>query len=109
VNPEQAWQHTVSIDGDHTTIVLAGEWDMSSAAHLRNLLTMAVRMASVVTVDIGAVSFIDSTTITAFVNARNAAAATGCRFTLVNPARQVHRVLQVTGVLDMLTATPPSH
>ncbi|MDI6104345.1 STAS domain-containing protein [Actinoplanes sp. NEAU-A12] len=109
MNPEPMWHHEQSTDGDHTTIVLTGELDLSSATELQNLLVDAVRTASIVTVDVSAVGFIDSTTITALVNAHNTAATTGCQFTLANPAARIRRVLQVTGVLSTFTAPGSAH
>ena len=102
MNPEPTWRHDVRTADGHTVIGLTGEIDMSGAADLETLLKRAVDAARDVTVDIAGVQFIDSTVISALINARNTATAGGGRFTLVNPGAQVRRVLQITGVLDTL-------
>ncbi|WP_071808378.1 STAS domain-containing protein [Couchioplanes caeruleus] len=70
---------------------------------MQELLNDAVRTAEIVTVDVGRVRFIDSTVISALVAARNTANHIGCRFILINPAARVRRILQITGVLDIMT------
>ncbi|SCL44751.1 anti-anti-sigma factor [Micromonospora citrea] len=104
MNPEPTWQHQIHANGNRKTVVLSGEIDMQGAARLQNLLHAAVRAADVVQVDTAEVSFIDSSVISALVVARNTAARAGRRLAVVNPSPQVHRVLDVTGVLDSLTA-----
>ena len=103
MNPEQGWAAITDTSGDGTTITLSGEIDMTGAARLQEILQDAVRVAATVLVDLSDVRFIDSTVISALVNGRNTANAAGRRLTVVNPAAQVQRVLQITGVLDTLT------
>ena len=106
MNPELTWQHQIHAEGDRRTVVLSGEIDMNGAPHLQDLLHAAVDNADVVEVDAAAVSFIDSSVISALITARNTAATTGRHLSLVNASPQVHRVLDVTGVLSALTVKP---
>ena len=67
-----------------------------------------MRAAEVVTLDLADVGLIDSTVISALVAARNTAHDTGHHLFVTNPAAQVRRVLQITGILDTLTDPLPS-
>lgn len=58
-------------------------------------------------VDLAAVTFIDSTVISALVTAHHAATAAGGALTLLNPGGQVQRVLTVTGILPLLGPDNP--
>jgi anti-sigma B factor antagonist len=104
VNPEPTWKYRVRADGDTRTIVLSGEIDINGAAELHTLLQKAVDAASGVEVDVARVTFIDSSIITTLIKSQKLARAVGCRFAVVNPEAQVHRVLAVTGVLNALTS-----
>ncbi|MFE9658291.1 STAS domain-containing protein [Micromonospora sp. NPDC006431] len=103
MNRELTWQHQVYAEGDRRKVVLSGEIDMNGAPRLQDLLHAAVDNADVVEVDAAAVTFIDSSVISALITARNAAATTGRHLSLVKASPQVHRVLDVTGVLNALT------
>ncbi|MFG3689666.1 STAS domain-containing protein [Micromonospora sp. NPDC047740] len=103
MNRELTWQHQVHAEGDRRKVVLSGEIDMNGAPRLQDLLHAAVDNADVVEVDAAAVTFIDSSVISALITARNAAATTGRHLSLVKASPQVHRVLDVTGVLNALT------
>ncbi|MEV0153825.1 STAS domain-containing protein [Micromonospora sp. NPDC050686] len=100
---ELTWQHQIHTDGDRRIVVLSGEIDMNGAPRLQDLLHAAVDDADVVEVDAAAVTFIDSSVISALITARNTAVTTGRHLSLVNPSPQVHRILDVTGVLNALT------
>jgi anti-anti-sigma factor len=104
MNTDAGWSYVSRTSDGDTTVRLSGEIDMTGSGRLQEMLQEAVRSSRVVTVDLAAVGFIDSTVIGALIRARNAAEAAGCRLTVVNAAAQVRRVLQMTGVLDALTA-----
>ncbi|MGC9667495.1 STAS domain-containing protein [Planosporangium sp. 12N6] len=101
--------HTVDHADGEVTIVLAGEVDASSGAHLRDVLfdALAGRPARI-TVDVRGLVFIDSTGIGTLIAARQAARRHGCRFVVTNTRGQVRRVLSIAGVLAALT-TAGSH
>jgi len=59
---------------------------------------------AVLNVDLGGVTFLDCTGISALVAARNAAVQAGRQMRVTRPQPIVGRVLEVTGLLDVLTA-----
>ncbi|MFU8854337.1 STAS domain-containing protein [Micromonospora sp. SL1-18] len=109
MNPELTWQHQIHTEGDRRTVVPYGEIDMNGAPRLQDLLHTAVDNADIVEIDATAVTFIDSSVISALITARNTATTTGRHLSLVNASPQVHRILDVTGVLNALTASPAAH
>lgn len=102
--PTPTWQHTVRVEHDRRVVTLSGEIDVNAAAGLLDLLKGTIDTADLVEVDIQALEFIDSTVISALITARNTARASGRRIVLVNPAGRIRRTLQITGVLDTLSA-----
>lgn len=104
MNPQPSWQHQVRVEPDRSTVLLAGEIDVTGAAQLLAILDRTIHSTQRVDVDMAAVQFIDSTVISALITARNTATATGRQLVLTNPSRNTRRVLDVTGVLDVLSA-----
>lgn len=102
--PTPTWQHTVRVEHGHRVVTLSGEIDLNAAAGLLSLLEETINNADLVEVDVQAVEFIDSTVISALITARNTARAAGRRLVLVNPTGRVRRTLEITGVLDTLSA-----
>jgi anti-sigma B factor antagonist len=90
---------------DEVSVKLTGELDMSTADELRDVLIEAIGEppAAAVDVDLGEVSFLDSSSIAALVKASNKAAEAGCRFSVSQAHGIVRRVLDITGLLDVLT------
>lgn len=76
-------------------IVLAGELDASNAAALREALNTST---GPVTVDMGAVTFIDSTILDVL-----ARAATQRAVTVASPCRHIRRVLHISGIDQLVT------
>lgn len=93
----------ISTDGDDadTVVTLAGELDIESApslAHTVDTLTGAGRVRIVV--DLGALTFCDSTGIGTFVRASHACHRDGGYLRLAAPRANVARILAVVGLLD---------
>jgi len=105
VNPDPSWNYQSRTSDGGTIVMLSGEIDMTGSGRLQEVLQQAVQADGTVTVDLAGVRFIDSTVIGALVTVRNAAQVSGTHFGMVNAAAQVRRVLQMTGVLDSLTAS----
>jgi anti-anti-sigma factor len=61
----------------------------------------------VVRADVAAVDFIDSSGVRAFLAGYNQANASGRRFTVTRPPRNVRRVLRITGLLPILCGGEP--
>ncbi|GGL19564.1 STAS domain-containing protein [Mangrovihabitans endophyticus] len=82
----------------------AGELDMADRDGLERAVVGAVRSAGVqhVVLDLADVTFIDSEVLAAVIAGRNAAVAAGVRFCLANAHGMVRRVLEVTGLLEVL-------
>jgi anti-anti-sigma factor len=74
-----------------------GEIDLATVQDLRIALDDAPEATDVV-VDLGHVTFLDSTGITALIVAHRAAVAAGARFALAAATGPVKRVLDVSGV-----------
>ena len=83
---------------------LSGEYDISNAAELRARLEQAVDAApgEVVQVDVGGVTFLDSSAISAIVGAYKLALPQGGSVVVVNASDHVRRLLELTGVADSL-------
>jgi len=84
-------------------VVLSGEHDLDSAPELSRTLGLQLEHCSHLIVDLSAADFVDSSTITTLVNAKNHADQAGCRFNLVLASTPiVERALEITGVLPHL-------
>jgi anti-sigma B factor antagonist len=83
--------------GHRVVLAAAGEIDIASAPDLRAALAAAVESgAAEVWLDLSDVEFMDSTGITAIIDARTELA--GRRFALICPEGPVRRVLEIAGV-----------
>jgi anti-sigma B factor antagonist len=83
---------------------LAGELGMADADQVGQVLTEAVESGKpVVRLDIAELSFADSSAIKAILIGALGADERGVTFQLVNPRGLVQRLLDVTGLTDVLT------
>jgi anti-anti-sigma factor len=87
---------------------VVGEVDLSTAQDLRDrLLNMLQAQPPVaLTVDLSRVTFLDCTGISALISARNVAIQRDCQMWVTSPPPIVHRILDLTGSLSILTAPP---
>ena len=85
---------------------VVGEIDLSSSGVLRARLLNVVSALHPhrIEVDLAGVTFLDCSGLTVLVALAQAAARTGCRLRITNPQPIVRRVLDLTGLLDVLTA-----
>ncbi|MBO4206886.1 anti-sigma factor antagonist [Micromonospora echinofusca] len=106
---EQTWHWRVDVCADRRVVALFGEIDMSGADRLDDLLHETIAQAGTVEVDLERVTFIDSTVLSTLVGAHHHATDRGVDLTLVNAAGQVRRVLDMTGIMQLLgrMADPP--
>jgi anti-anti-sigma factor len=83
-----------------------GEVGMGTSPMLREELDRVLReqAPAILDVDLAGVAFFDCSGISALVAVRNAAAQAGGQVTVSNPRPNVRRVLELTGLLDTLTA-----
>lgn len=102
------WLERTDVRGDQRTLVLSGELDMAEVPRLLEVLQSAVAVSAVVHVDLAAVTFIDSTVISTLITARRTASDAGKRFAVRKSTGHVRRVLEVAGVLEVLSAETPA-
>ncbi|MFG1996458.1 STAS domain-containing protein [Actinoplanes sp. NPDC048988] len=98
---ESSFRRTLADDGG-ATIIVAGEVDFSNADELADCVRAAVAewSPSVVRVDLGAASFIDSSGLGALIEGYRTAGEVGAAFLVVNPSPSFRRVLDVTGLCE---------
>jgi anti-sigma B factor antagonist len=94
----------------HTTdgvlrLAVCGEVDMANSDDLAAVTHEAATGGALraIVVDLGRVSFMDSNGIRVLVLEQGYARERGIAFRITNPSHRVRRVLEVTGVLPMLT------
>jgi anti-anti-sigma factor len=83
-----------------------GEVDLATAAALRERLLAVLHgpAPAVLDVDLAGVTFLDCTGVSALVAVRNAAVYAGRHVRVAHPQPIVRRVLDLTGLLGVLTA-----
>ena len=97
------WRCRVSPEADGVTrIALAGELDMSVAPAFRAELERALTEHASVIVDLRALDFMDSSGMHALAAADARARTSGARLVIEHPAAAVLRMLELTGILDVL-------
>jgi anti-anti-sigma factor len=86
-----------------TLISVRGELDLSTAPELSELTTRLLEQGdSRLVYDLSGLTFCDSTGLTVFVRAKNRIDEIGGRLSLAAPSPIVHRVLDVSGLLQVL-------
>lgn len=87
-------------------VAVVGEIDLSTTDLLRVRLlnVLSALHPHRIEVDLAGVTFLDCGGLTVLVTLGQAAARTGCRLRITNPQPIVRRVLDLTGLLDVLTA-----
>ncbi|MGN9769109.1 STAS domain-containing protein [Micromonospora sp. SD12] len=94
-------------DGGTTRLRLAGELDLSTAPELNAAIDRLVDAGERrLLVDLTELTFCDSTGIAAFVRGDNRVAADGGWLRLTGATGRVDRVLQVTGLAEVLRYDP---
>jgi anti-anti-sigma factor len=85
---------------------VVGEVDMATAYALHDelLSVLSAQTPDLFDVDLAGVTFMDCTGLGVLVALRRAAAQAGCQLRVTNPQPIVRRVLEVTGLLGILTA-----
>ncbi|MFC7529191.1 STAS domain-containing protein [Actinoplanes sp. GCM10030250] len=92
-------------------VCLAGEFDMSVGDALTGTLVEAAHRPGIsrVIVDLAHTRLIDSHAIAGLVSGYEAATRAGRGFTVVNGRGLVQKVLDITGLSEVLCAPPPGH
>lgn len=92
----------VTVEDATAILRVAGEVDAHNCDQLEPALLAEVDPAAVdaVVVDASELAFIDSSGISALLVLRERVVATGATFELREPTAAVHRVLEITGLLE---------
>jgi anti-anti-sigma factor len=96
------FEAATSIDGQRADVVLSGECDLAARDDFMETLMSAVGAAPAVVVDLGGLTFLDSSGVHALVTAHRSAVERGGRLAVVNAAGMVAHVLDITGVGGLL-------
>jgi anti-anti-sigma factor len=98
-----SWKVTEVADlrGDRT-LVVHGELDIATTPELQRLLEGLRRRRHAVVLDLAAVTFIDSTGLSALIDARAESARNGWEFSVRRPSAAVRRVVELAGLEDVL-------
>lgn len=106
--PSRLTLSTCTVDIDATpnsvTVTVIGEVDTADADQVGEVLAgVAASGRPIVRVDLGGLTFADSSAVKAIIIGARAAEARGVTYELVNPHGNVRRLLGVTGLADVLT------
>ncbi len=102
--PRRSLLEVVALPGPQTTLELAGELDPGTASTLQDRLTdlAADTAVSSVVVDLAQITFLDSSGVRALVAGNQALRARSAELILRSPNPNVRRVLEVTGLTQLL-------
>ena len=90
-----------------TRLGSVGEIDAANNQHLEDVLTSLAHGDADVVVDLGAVTFIDSSGLRSLLTGQRSARAAGRGFRIADASDAVRRVLEITGVADVLGSPQP--
>jgi len=94
----------IVLPGHPTTVVVKGELDLATAPELaQRLEELAATGQREVTVDLSGLEFLDSQGIHVLLQAREALRSQGGGLKVRSPQPLVARVLETTGLLELLT------
>jgi len=95
---------TVSQGDGETVITAAGELDVNTAPELREQLARLINEgASHVAIDLGSVTFVDSTALSVLVSALKRLRQADGDLQLASPTPSVRRVFEITGLTRLFT------
>jgi anti-anti-sigma factor len=93
--------------GDVVVVSIAGELDMATAPQVQDRVTDLLDQGyKQVVFDLDKLSFCDSTGLSVFIRTKNSCDAAAGRVRLAAPQRAVLRVLQVSGLTEVLEIHP---
>jgi anti-anti-sigma factor len=94
----------VAVSSLETVVSPEGDLDQTNAEDVFQALCRADTLS--VVLDLGAVSFLDSSMLGACVRATTHLESAGRRLRIVNPAEKIRRVFEITGLVAMLEDSP---
>ncbi len=92
---------------NHALVILSGELDVSTAGRLYEELASLTREGMIhVALDLRALEFIDSTGISVLIAEHKRTASAGGELLILTPHRNVRRVFEVSGLMDIFDVLP---
>ena len=103
-SPPPGFSVTERREDERMILALEGELDITSASTLEESAerVVAADATGAVVLDLGGLSFIDSTGLRAIVNLRDRCGKAGRTFTMLPGPRTVQRLFELTGLIDVL-------
>ena len=93
--------------GDKAVVSVTGDVDLTSSGRLREALREALHESGNVVVDFAGLTFIDSSGLSALVDAHSRARDGGGTLTLRHPTATLRRLLDITRLDTLLMIDPP--
>jgi len=87
---------------DHAVVTATGEIDVETAGSVAEAVSAALARLPRVLLDLGHVTFIDSTGLGVLVRAHRAAEVRGAGFAVVHPTAQTRKLMRVLGLDQLL-------
>lgn len=105
VPPRRSLLEVITQPGPQTTVTLVGELDPATAPDLQAELSGLAGDATVtaVTLDLGRITFLDSSGVRALLAGSEGLRARGAALVLRDPNPNVRRVLEVTGLAELIS------
>jgi anti-sigma B factor antagonist len=93
-----------TVDAEGVVLALDGELDLASAPELeRQLREISTTNRGRLLIDLGGLTFMDSTGLGVILGAQRSTEAAGNRFSLRSGQKQVQRLFAITGMADRFT------
>jgi anti-anti-sigma factor len=101
---DEIWGCRVSRQGGTSVVALRGEVDMNVEDELTGILLAELQRPGIeaVQVDLGEVTFVDSSAINVLTRAYNVSVEHGRRFHLIRAGRAPLKILEMTGLMPFL-------
>jgi anti-anti-sigma factor len=99
---ETSFTTRVEPSGDSVVVHVGGDMDVATCDQFREEVSPLVDTGSDVVIDLAEVPFMDSVGISAILATRRALLAHGGSLTVRSPSGAVHRLLDLTGVAELL-------
>ncbi|GAA0896686.1 STAS domain-containing protein [Virgisporangium ochraceum] len=104
---EAFWELVVDRQPEHTVLRVTGDLDLETAPRLlAGVEPHLVASDESLIIDLSALSFIDSSGLSALIRINQRVAATGRRLTIIAPAPQVAKAFEITGLDQILPFHP---
>jgi anti-sigma B factor antagonist len=98
---------STAVVGHSVVVSVTGDVDLTSSGHLREVLRDAISESDNVVVDFAGLTFIDSSGLSALVDAHRRARDGGGTLTVRHPTAILRRLLDITRLRTVLVIDPP--